>query len=188
MERKLFLDQFHTIGTDDYQLLLDTLKSKQCSKGEMLTVPGQYQRQLYFVNQGVQMSYYGHEDKKHVIAFTYAPGLCAIPEAFSLQKPSKYFLTCLTDSEFDYITYEDLQLLFDQSQQIERLFRKMAEHLLAGVVSRHLELHAMTIEERFVAFCRRSPHLLNLVPNKYISSYLDIDPTNFSKLLNRVKF
>jgi CRP-like cAMP-binding protein len=88
----------------------------------------------------------------------------------------------------DYITFEELQKLFDQSQQIERLFRRMTEAVLVGMINRHIELHSMTIEERYKTFFKRSPHLLQLVPHKYIASYLGIDPTNFSKLINSVKF
>ncbi|MDZ7645793.1 MAG: hypothetical protein U5K54_00700 [Cytophagales bacterium] len=78
--------------------------------------------------------------------------------------------------------------MFDQSQNIERLFRKMTEALLAGIINRHIELQSLSIEERYKTFCQRSPHLLQLVPHKFIASYLGIDPTNFSKLYNKVKF
>ncbi|MDZ4846345.1 MAG: hypothetical protein SH857_12430 [Chitinophagales bacterium] len=133
------------------------------------------------------MSYFETDSKIHVIAFTYPPNLCAIPESFSFQLPSKYYLTCLTDSEFQYLTFEELQKLFEQSQQLERLFRRMTEAVLAGIINRHIELHSMTIEERFKIFSQRSPHLLQLVSHKYLASYLSIDATNFSKLFNNVK-
>jgi CRP-like cAMP-binding protein len=188
MERHEYFKLFHNIGTADYKLLTDNLKTRAFKKGDFITVSGQIQRELYFVKSGVQMSYFDSENKTHVIAFTYPPNLCAIPESFSFQIPSKYFLTCLTDSEFDFITFNDLQILFDQSQQIERLFRRMTEAVLAGMINRHIELHSMTIEERYKTFCQRSPHLLQLVPHKYIASCLGIDRTNFSKLFNTVKF
>ncbi|MDX2133670.1 MAG: Crp/Fnr family transcriptional regulator [Saprospiraceae bacterium] len=171
----------------DYTLLTNNLKTKIFKKGDIITVEGQIQKELYFVKSGVQMSFFDAGSKTHVIAFTYPPNLCAIPESFSLQIPSKYFLTCLTDSELEYVTFDELQKLFDQSQQIERLFRRITEAVLAGVINRHIELHSMTIEERYKTFCQRSPHLLQLVPHKYIASYLGIDPTNFSKLFNTVK-
>lgn len=133
------------------------------------------------------MSYFAAEKKPEVIAFTYSPNICAIPESFSLQIPSKCYLTCLTDSEVDYITFNDLQQLFDRSQQIERLFRKMTEVVLAGIINRHHELQALSMEERYKAFCQRSAQLLHLVSHKYIASYLGISPTNFSKLFNTVK-
>lgn len=188
MERYEYFRLFHGIDTADYNLLTGNLKTKAFKKGDFITVPGQIQRELYFVKSGVQMSYFDTDNKTHVIAFTYPPNLCAIPESFQFQIPSKYFLYCLTDSELDYVTFEALQKLFDQSQQIERLFRRMTEAVLAGMINRHIELHSMTIEERYKTFCQRSSHLLQLVPHKYIASYLGIDPTNFSKLFNKVKF
>lgn len=188
MERYDFLRLFHDITQADYELLTQNLRTQTYKKGELITVPGQIQRELYFVKTGVQMSFFDSDNKMHVMAFTYPPNLCVIPESFSFQIPSKYFLTCLTNSELEYITYDELLRLFNQSQQIERLFRRMTEAVLAGLINRHIELHSMSIEERYKAFCKRSPHLLQLVPHKYIASYLNIDPTNFSKLFNTVKF
>lgn len=188
MDRLQYLRTFHNITNEDYALLTQRLKHKTFRKGDFLTVPGQIQKELYFVKSGIQMSYFDTPHKSHIIAFTYFPNLCAIPESFSFQTPSNYFLTCLTDSELDYLTYESLQELLDQSHQLERLFRKMTEAMLAGMINRHIELHSLSIEERYKAFGQRSAHLLQLIPHKYIASYLNIDPTNFSKLYNRVKF
>lgn len=188
MEPYKYLNLFHQISPADYDLLAARLKTKAFRKGEMITVPGQTQKELYFVKSGVQMSYFDAGNKTHVIAFTYAPNICAIPDSFAFQTPSGYFLTALTDSETDYITYEELQKLFDESQALERLFRKMTEFVLAGMINRHMERHSLNMEERYKAFCRRSPHLLQWVPHKYIASYLGMDPTNFSKLFNTVKF
>ncbi len=188
MEQYGYFKLFHDIGQTAHAMLTKKLKTKTFKKGDFITVAGQTQRELYFVRSGVQMSYFYANNKTHVIAFTYPPNLCAIPESFSCQTPSKYFLTCLADSELDYITFDELQKLFDQSQQIERLFRRMTEAVLAGIINRHTELHCTTMEERYKAFCQRSPHLLHLVPHKYIASYLGIAPTNFSKLFNSVRF
>lgn len=187
MERYEYFKLFHPVSRADFELLTSNLKARTFKKGEILTAPGQIQRELYFVKSGVQMSYFDGHNKTHVIAFTYHPNLCAIPESFSFQAPSKYFLTCLSDSELEYITYDDLQHLFDTSQGIERLFRRMTEAILAGMINRHIELHSQSMEDRYRTFCDRSPHLLQLVPHKYIASYLGIDPTNFSKLYNSVK-
>ncbi len=188
MEMLDYLRQFHKISDIDYELLTENLNLKQFKKGEFIIKPGQIQRDLYFIVSGVQVSYFERESKAHVVAFTYHPSLCAIPDSFSFQTPSKYSLLCLTDSEVVCIGYSTLQKLFDKSHEIERLFRKMTEAILAGMINRHMELHSLTIAERYITFCQRSPHLLQLVPHKYIASYLGIDSTNFSKLFNTVKF
>jgi CRP-like cAMP-binding protein len=188
MELYEYLRLFHDLSKPDFDLLTENLYPKKFSKGEIITKQGQVHRELFFVKSGVQMSYFESEQKIHVIAFTYPPNLCAIPESFNFQAPSKYYLSCLSDTEVDCLSFEDLQNLFTQSQQIERLFRKMTEVILAGMINRHIELHSQSIEERFKNFGQRSPHLFQLVPHKYIASYLGIDPTNFSKLFNSIKF
>jgi len=186
-ELQIFLNRFHPISETEFLAIQSLLKPKRFLKGEDVVVPGQVQRELYFVRSGVQFASFDAGNKMHVIAFTYFPGLCAVPGSFSLQKPSTCYVTCLTDSEMDALQYDDLEHLFDEFPAIERLFRKLSEHVLSGMIDRHIELHALTIEERFREFCKRSPHLLQLVPHKHIASYLGMNPTNFSKLFNSVK-
>lgn len=187
MDQLSYFRLFHNLRESDYQLLHEQLGERTFKKGDFITKPGQIQKELFFCVEGVQMSYFETEDKLHVMAFTYPPNPCAIPDSFNSQTPSKYFLKCLTDSSFKSISFGQLQKLFDESREIERLFRKMTEVILAGVLNRHMELQALTIQERYLQFCRRSPHLLQLVPHKYLASYLGIDSTNFSKLYNSVK-
>ncbi len=182
-----FLNQFHPLAKADYELIEQQLRPKSFKKGSQLLSPGDIQKDLYFVRSGIQMSYAETDHKAHVIAFTYAPGISAIPGSFSFQAPSRYHLTCLTDSELDCLSFKQLQELFDKAPPIERLFRKMTEMILAGMIDRHMELQILDMEERYRAFCKRSPHLLHQVPHKYIASYLGIDASNFSKLFNKVK-
>jgi CRP-like cAMP-binding protein len=172
----------------DCELFIQHLRLRSFKKGEVLVAPGQIQKDLYLITQGVQMSYFESDEKLHVIAFTYPPGFCAIPESFCFQKPSAYYLKALTETEALAISHLALEKTFDQSQNIERLFRKTTERILSGLISRHIDLHTLSIEQRFKTFCQRSAHLLQTVPHKYIASYLGIDSTNFSKLYNSVRF
>ena len=183
-----FIKSIHNIDEEEYRLLTKDFKIKKLKKGEHIIKPGQIEKEIYFTRSGVQMYYFESYEKINILGFASPPNFCAIPESFFFQKPAKYYLTCLTDSELDCLTFENLQALFDKSPQIERLFRKLSESVIVGLINRQIELRSTSIEERFKAFCQRSPNLLQLVPNKYIASYLAIDPTNFSKLYNRVKF
>jgi CRP-like cAMP-binding protein len=182
-----YFRKMHPVPEEDLQHLLSHFKLRNFKKGEVIVAPGQVQKELYLVHSGVQMSYLETDQKLQVIAFTYAPNLCAIPESFCFQKASPYTLKALTESEMMAISFPVLENVLHQSHPLERLFRKMTEIMLAGMISRHLELHTLDIEERFRTFCHRSAHLLQLVPHKYIASYLGIDSTNFSKLYNQIK-
>lgn len=182
-----YFHSFHIVDESILDKMLDRCVRKAYKKGDIITQDGQIQRDLLFVKEGVQMSYFDNADKMQVMAFTYAPSLSGIPSSFLFQQPSQYYLYALTDSVFGAISYSDLQQLFEEERGIERLFRKMTEAFLVGVLQRHLELQILTIEERFKQFAQRSPHLFQLVPHKYIANYLGINATNFSKLYNSIK-
>ena len=74
-----------------------------------------------------------------------------------------------------------------QHREIETLFRKATEYFLIGMMDRHYDLMAFDIETRFRHFAQRSVHLFNMVPHKDLASYLRIDSSNFSKLLNNIQ-
>jgi CRP-like cAMP-binding protein len=152
-----------------------------------MTAAGETERYMYFVLKGIQKSYYLNEGKQHAIAFTYTPSFSGIPESFLTQTPSKYYLETLTESKFLRISFDKHQALMKEHREIETLFRKATELLLIGLAERHYELMALDIETRFKTFAKRSPHLINMISQKDIASYLRIDPTNLSKLLNTIK-
>jgi CRP-like cAMP-binding protein len=177
----------HDIDEDTYAHLEAEFTTRSFAKGSFIVKPGEIQRNFYFVVKGVQMCYFDTGEKEHVLNFTYYPFPCTVPGSFFLQQPSTCSLKCLNESEFNCISYDSLQQLFDEHSKIERLFRKMTELLLIGTINRQIELHSLTIEEQFKIFTKRSPHLLQQIPHKYIASYLGINHTNFSKLFNSVK-
>lgn len=182
-----FLRRFGDLPEDDAALVTAACREKQYSKGEIITGTGELQRDLLFVHDGIQMSYHEHDGKLHVIAFTYPPSFTGVPESFLHQTPSPYTLQALTPSRCSVIARERLDGIFDRSHAVERIFRRAAEAMLTGLLVRHRELQAFSMEERFTVFAQRSPHLLRMVPHKYLASYLNIDPTNFSKLFNSVR-
>lgn len=181
-----FFKMFYDLDKQNFDLLASKLNVKEFKKGDIIVNQNTIQKNIYFLIEGVHYSYLPIDDKKHIIAFSYPPVISAIPESFHTQSPSKHIIEALTSGKMFYMPYSDLQDLYAKSQPIERTFRKLTEAVLAGIIDRHLELHALSIEDRYRSFCKRSPQLLNLIPHKYIASYLNIEPTNFSKLFNSI--
>lgn len=155
---------------------------------EILTRAGETERYLYFVNEGVQRIYYFDEQEREAtLIFTYAPSFGGIVDSLMLQKPSTYYYETLTASELLRTTYASLALAMQQNPSIDKMVRKSITQSLSGVLERLVELQCFSSEEKFRKFMQRSPHMLQLVPHKYLANYLGIDATNFSKLINRIK-
>lgn len=85
------------------------------------------------------------------------------------------------------IPYEIFMQQCQQYEQMNNLAFKLAALALDGVLFRLAELQTLSAEAKFKSLMARSPHLLNLIPHKYLASYLGIDPTTFSKLLGRIR-
>lgn len=182
-----WFNSIHPLGERSQNLLEAAWREKSFVKGEQVTREGEVQYDLLLVLEGIHISWFTQDDKLHVMAFAYPPSLSGIPESFLTGKPAAYTLQSHTASRCLSIPREKLDGLFAESREIETLFRKITEAILIGNLSRNYELRAFTMEERFLAFARRSPHLFHLVPHKYLASYLGMDATNFSKLYNKVK-
>ncbi|MFK7922389.1 MAG: Crp/Fnr family transcriptional regulator [Bacteroidia bacterium] len=150
---------------------------------QFLTQPGEVERYLYVVLEGVQRGYCLQGDREITVAFTYTPSYSGIPESFLSQKPSTYFLETLTDSRFLRISRESLTNLCDKHHMVERWGRLIAEAVLIGLAARQHEIMAFSAGEKFEAFMTRSRHLLQLIPHKYIASYLAMQPETFSRHL-----
>ncbi|MES2645505.1 MAG: hypothetical protein V4717_01420 [Bacteroidota bacterium] len=69
----------------------------------------------------------------------------------------------------------------------EKLIRLAVSYSLAGVLERQVVMQCFSAEEKFKTLLTRSPHVLQLIPHKYLASYLGIDATTFSKLLGSVR-
>lgn len=184
---KAFFSQIHPVEADILEEYISHWKPHTVPKQTIMTFQGDTERYMYYVLEGIQKSYHSIGNKEHIVAFTYPPSLTGIPESFLTQTPSAYFLATIAESRFLRISFEKHQALMAKHRPIETMFRKATEMLLVDILNRYSGLMADDIETRFLKFTQRSPHLLQMVTQKDIASYLRIDPTNFSKLLGKLK-
>jgi CRP-like cAMP-binding protein len=160
----------------------------EAKRKEIITATGETEKYLYFVAEGVQRVYYfDDQGREATVVFTYAPSFGGVLDSLLQQKPSRYFYETLTPSVFFRAPFTQLEQLMQQHSNIEILVRQGVTGALSGVMERLVELQCYSSEERFRKLLQRSPHILQLVPHKYLANYLGIDPTNFSKLMNKVR-
>jgi CRP-like cAMP-binding protein len=178
------LNLYYSISNSDKKLFESKVESKNFKKGDLILIDGEIQEKLYLVRKGLLMTYFDNDEKRKVIDFAYKNRFAADIDSFLNQSKAIYCIECIEESNVESINHDDLITLFDLSKDIERAYRKLTEKILCSVLRRNLELSCMSIEERFFQIVSRRNELFSLVQHKYIASYLNIDPTNFSKLYN----
>jgi CRP-like cAMP-binding protein len=185
---KKFVYAIHPLKEDEWLAFSSDWQPVSYKRKAIMTASGETERYLYFVLEGIQRAFYLGDDKQEAtIVFTYPFSFSGVADSFLLQQPSKYFLETLTASEFLQTSYRHIQEVIDKYHNIERLIRLATTHALRGTLERQIELTCFSAEEKFRTLLMRSPHILNMIPHKYLASYLGIDATTFSKLLTSVR-
>lgn len=158
------------------------------ARKQIITPAGEHENYLYFVLEGVQRVYFFDEhNHEATLVFTYPPSFAGVLDAFLLHNKSKYFFEALTKSRLCRIKRADFEKWATENEHVSAFVRQMVYQVVSGLLERLAELQSFSSEEKFTRLLHRSPHILHLVPHKYLANYLGIDPTNFSKLLNQHK-
>ena len=178
----------HPLTAEEWSLFSQPWKLRSEGRRQTITVAGSREPYLYFVAEGVQRIFYlDEQEREATLLFTYAPSFGGIVDAFLQQQPSGYYYETLTPSLFLQLSYPELQTLLQTVPATEAFVRKALAASMQGLLQRMVELQCFSSEEKFRQLLRRSPHILQLVPHKYLANYLGINATNFSKLLNSIR-
>lgn len=183
-----FVNQVHPIAESDWEQFAGIWQTVTVKRKEILRLPGETERNLYFVIEGIQRAYHLDESgNEQTIVFTYPYSFSGIADSFLTQTPSRYTLETLTTGVLLKTTYDSLFGLMEKVRPVEKLIFTLTAFALKGVIERQVELSSFSAEKKFTTLLHRSPHLLQLIPHKYLASYLGIDATTFSKLMSKVR-
>ncbi|TKK69809.1 Crp/Fnr family transcriptional regulator [Ilyomonas limi] len=178
---------FHPLPADVWEAFAEGWQPFSAKRKTLITAAGDTEKYLYFVAEGVQRAFYLTEEKEATLVFSYPYSFSGVMDSFLLQTPSKYYLETLTQSYFLRTTYAHINTLMLQYHAFETFIRKALSVTIAGVLERQIELQCFSAEQKFKTLLKRSPHVLQLIPHKYLASYLGLDATTFSKLLGSVR-
>jgi CRP-like cAMP-binding protein len=185
---KKLVEGIGPLPAEDWEAFSAIWQPYTAKRKEVLTLAGDRERYLYFIVKGVQRVYYFDEQgREATLVFTYPPSFGGVLDALLLQTPARYHYETLTQSAFLRAPYGELEALMQSRPAVQAMIRQGITHALAGLLERLVELQCYSSEEKFRKLLGRSPHILQLVPQKYLANYLGIEATNFSKLLHKVK-
>ena len=182
------LPELAQLSKEEQRLFQSIWEPLAVKRKEIITAKGDTEKYLYFVAEGVQRIFSVQNEKESTLILTYAPSFGGVLDSFLLQKPSAYFYESLTPSQFLRASHAKFQKVTASIPVLDQIIQRQIHLAFSGLLERMSELQNFTSEQNLKKLLARSPHVLQLVPHKYIANYLGIDPTNFSKLLNSIKF
>jgi CRP-like cAMP-binding protein len=191
-ESKLLLQKtihnIYSLKDEDFEQFYALLKPFSAKRKEVLTLAGTEEKYLYFVVEGLQRMYYLDErNREATLLFTYSGNFGGVLDSMMNHKTSKFYYETLSPSTFLRASFQQVETLAKSNPEIELLIKKGLIGAFSGVLERLVEIQCFSSEEKFKQLLERSPHILQIVPHKYLANYIGIDASNFSKLVNSVK-
>lgn len=176
------------MDADHFNLSLDCWKQKDFGKNEYYNEYRQVCKHLGFILDGVFRTYYiddKNTEEKNV--FFFSPQQVVVSfQSFVNQAPCNYFTQAMTNAQVLYIHYDDLQQLYKQSHQWERLGRLIAEMAFNISMRRTESFLFRSPEERYLDLVNDHPDIFNNIPLYHISSYLGIQGPSLSRIRKRL--
>ncbi len=156
--------------------------SVQLKRNDFLVSKGQIETNLYYVMSGSMRIFYPVKDEEICAGFAYDHNLICSYPSFIRQQPSDYAIQALTSTALKFIRRSDFYALFGDHHDVETAWRMLEEEALVGKIEREVEMLTFTPEERYKRLMDRSPHIFQIIPRKYIASYLRMSPETLSRI------
>ncbi|SEL44472.1 Crp/Fnr family transcriptional regulator [Parapedobacter koreensis] len=163
-------------------------KTRTIKKGDFFNMQNVVCNDLGLVLKGIFRIYYNDPvtDEQKNIFFISENQFIVSFRSFITRYPCAYFIEAMEDSEIIYITYRDLNHLYDTYHGWSKFGRLLAELFFNYSQARAEEFLFNSHEERYVKLLEEHPDIVNRIPAYHISSYLGITNPSLSRIRKRI--
>jgi CRP-like cAMP-binding protein len=139
-----------------------------------------------FVNSGLFRMYYLSHGKEINTNFFFENNFLVDHDSFINQKPSRYFIQALEDSEIIAIDYQLLQKAYTSSKNWERFGRLTSELHIKMLAERVESFLFMEGKDRYLQLVKTHPCIFERVPLYHIASYLGMERESLSRIRRKI--
>ncbi|MGH2569098.1 MAG: Crp/Fnr family transcriptional regulator [Bacteroidota bacterium] len=172
-----------SISRKEFDLCTQFFAPRKIKKRQFLLQDGDVCRHLTFVNSGCLREYtVDHKGDEHIIQFALEDWWVSDLNSFLSGVPSTHNIDALQDSDLLLLDKSARENLFETVPKMERFFRLLLE---ANYIASHKRINeslSASAEERYLAFIKTYPDLVEQVPQNQIASYLGITPQSLSRI------
>jgi len=185
---RAYIEQYSKVSDKDWNLFSSKLIARNFNKKEIFVKAGEVENYISFLQQGTVRLYIPKKDseKEITFGFCFEKQFASAYDSFISREPSTHSLQALTDTKMLSISYDDLQVVYEQTSIGNLIGRLTAENLFLDKSRRLQSLLDQTAEERYLSIFKERPELLKEIPLKYIGSYIGVTPQALSRIRKRI--
>ncbi len=180
------VSHFLVLGSDSKKLLAAVLKKQEFPKGRTLIKQHTVCNSIYFIEKGMTRTYYIKHGKDVTDWLSAENSFACSILSFITRQPDIRNVETLEPTTCWTLDHKDLEQLYEQSHEIERMGRLLVSLGLVQVQKRFDDLHFASALERYSIMLKENPSFINRVPLNIIASYLGITPETLSRIRTQI--
>lgn len=181
-EFRKYLSKFVEISPAEFSSVESFLEVRNYDKKVKLIDIGEQENYLNFVVKGLVRKYF-YKGRDEVITQIAKEGdLISSSVSFLSGFTSTYVVETIEPTIFVSLSKQTVEQLYATDPKWQRAGRLITTDLLIQKENWELDRMKYTTKERFVRFVTSNGDLFQRVPQKYLASYLNIQPETFSRL------
>ena len=176
-----------SLTDDEWEKIIEKTEFIKLKKNEYLQVQDSNCRYESFVLKGSFKIYVLKENgTESVLSFAFENDWLSDIESFYHQKPTRYNIKALEDSDILVINKANKTLLFQQVPKLLHFHTLMVERTTIVMQERLLDVLNKTSKQRYADFVKKYPPRTHKINNKNLSSYLGVSHEFLSKIKKKM--
>jgi len=164
-------------------------KARKMNKGDYFNMQSMVCNDLGLIVKGIFRIYFrdpGTKEDKNIYFFSENQFVVSF-RSFISQNVCWYFIEAMEDSEIFFISYKDLNSLYETNPNWGKFGRLLAELFFKIAQTRTEEFIFYSHEQRYIRLLEEHPDIIERIPAYHISSYLGITNPSLSRIRKRVE-
>ena len=181
---KAHLTRFAALTDKDIADSQTYWKSRKIKKGDFFNMQNVVCNDLGLVVKGIFRTYYSDpatSEEKNIFFFSESQFIVSF-RSFITRYPCYYYIEAMEDSEIVYISYRDLNNLYETHLNWGKFGRLLAELYFNYSQARIEEFLFNSHEQRYIKLMEEHPNIVNRIPAYHIASYLGITNPSLSRI------
>ncbi|MEM6265254.1 MAG: Crp/Fnr family transcriptional regulator [Bacteroidota bacterium] len=182
-----YIDNISPIEETTFARLLKCFKSTELKKNDFFVRAGEHAQEIGFLTQGIVRAFFlNQEGKEYTKQFFVGPSIIGAYTSLISKQPNKIVQQALTDCEVLVADFKEIEQLYAQFHDLERLGRRIAEQYFMEKEQKELEMALLDADQRYLLMRKKFPSLEAHVPQYQVAAYLGITPTQLSRIRKKL--
>ncbi|WP_107685735.1 Crp/Fnr family transcriptional regulator [Niastella koreensis] len=177
---------FIELDLKEIDILKELFKERSVKKGDFFLAEGQTCKYVGFIVKGIMRYYINHEGEDRTYDFAQENSFICNYESFIPKAPSTKIIQALEDCEILQISFDDLQILYRNIREGEKLGRLVIEQVFIQTLQGLTSFYIDTPEYRYEKFLKKHPGLQQRISQYHIASYVGVKPQSLSRIRKRI--